>query len=77
MDFCDVNDTFLDNIFYRKYLICPQEFPLHEVFYYNDVANVRVNLNGAPRGTIQSGLATPHHYVQVWRFVFLHLHLQT
>ena len=50
---------------FRKYLLCPLQLPLHEIYYYNNSANIRYNLNATPRGIIQRGLATPHHYINV------------
>jgi len=50
---------------YRKYLIRPQSLPLHEVFYYNKVTDLRQHIDGCPRATIHRGLSSPYYYLQV------------
>ncbi|XP_033636011.1 origin recognition complex subunit 3-like [Asterias rubens] len=54
---------YLDSVF-RKYLVCPQTLTLHEIFYYNSVADVRRHINASPRAAIQTALNNPFHYLQ-------------
>ena len=50
---------------FRKHLLSPESLPLYEIFYYNDAATMKRHINGAPRATIQTGLARPYSYIQV------------
>lgn len=52
------------DITFRKYLSCPKSLPLHEVFYYDSVADVKRHLNSSPRSAVQTALASPHYYLQ-------------
>ena len=49
----------------RKYLIIPQSLVLHEILYYNNANDIRKQINGSPRVTIQKALSNPYHYLQV------------
>lgn len=55
---------FLDKEVFRKYLVSPLSLPLHEVYYYDDVATIRRTISGSPRITIQNGLAKPYTYLE-------------
>ncbi|XP_060580471.1 origin recognition complex subunit 3-like [Ruditapes philippinarum] len=48
----------------RKYLICPLNVPLHEIFYYNSSRTIKQRLNAAPRSALQMALSNPHYYLQ-------------
>ena len=50
----------------RKYLLSPHNLPLHEVYYYNNVVELRQRVDGCPRAAIHHGLSNPYHYLQVW-----------
>ena len=54
----------LDKMF-RKFLSCPFSLPLHEVYYYNNAAELRQYISASPRATMQRALAEPYHYVKV------------
>ncbi|XP_072036057.1 origin recognition complex subunit 3-like [Amphiura filiformis] len=54
---------YLHSVF-RKYLVCPQTLTLHEIFYYNNVGEVRRHINASPRAAIQTALDNPYHYLQ-------------
>ncbi|XP_063954258.1 origin recognition complex subunit 3-like [Lytechinus pictus] len=54
---------FFDSLF-SKYLLCPKTIPLHEVFYYNNVSEIRQRLNAPPRSAIQTALSNPNYYLQ-------------
>eukprot|EP00057_Strongylocentrotus_purpuratus_P034916 XP_797026.3 PREDICTED: origin recognition complex subunit 3 [Strongylocentrotus purpuratus] len=54
---------FFDALF-REYLPCPKNLPLHEVFYYNNVSEIRQRLNAPPRAAIQTALSNPNYYLQ-------------
>lgn len=49
---------------FREFLKSPNMMPLHEGFYYDDVANVKQHVIGNPRGAIQSALSNPSRYLE-------------
>ncbi|KAI0208243.1 Origin recognition complex subunit 3 [Lamellibrachia satsuma] len=59
------NETidYVDSVF-RKHLISSQKLPLHEVYYYDKVTDLRHRIDGCPRATIHRGLSSPYHYLQ-------------
>ncbi|XP_031567831.1 origin recognition complex subunit 3-like [Actinia tenebrosa] len=52
------------NQFFREYLTCPQNMPLHEVMYFDGITAVKQHLIGMPRVAIQTALTNPHHYLK-------------
>jgi origin recognition complex subunit 3 len=54
--------TTLDKMF-QKYLSCPAEQTLHEIFYYDQAETVKQRLSGCPRVAIQTALNNPRYYL--------------
>ena len=54
--------SMLDKMF-QKYLCCPAEQMLHEIFYYDQVETVKQRLSGCPRIAIQTALNNPRYYL--------------
>ncbi|KAK3583931.1 hypothetical protein CHS0354_033717 [Potamilus streckersoni] len=54
---------YYDSVF-RKYLVCPKNLPLHEIFYYDSSSTVKKHLNASPRSATQIALSNPHHHLQ-------------
>jgi origin recognition complex subunit 3 len=52
----------LDKMF-QKYLSCPAEQTLHEIFYYDQAETVKQRLSGHPRVAIQTALNNPRYYM--------------
>ena len=52
----------LDKMF-QKYLTCPAEQTLHEIFYYDQAETVKQSLSGCPRVAIQTALNNPRYYM--------------
>ena len=48
-----------------EYLVCPESLPLHEVYYYNAVGDLRRRVCAAPRAAIQNALMRPYTYLKV------------
>jgi len=48
-----------------EYLVCPESLPLHEVFYYSDVSDLRQHVCASPRTTIRNALLRPYTYLKV------------
>ncbi|PIK61241.1 putative origin recognition complex subunit 3 [Apostichopus japonicus] len=54
---------YLQKVF-RKILIIPHSLTLHEVFYFDNVYEVRQHLHASPRAAIQTALTNPYVYLQ-------------
>ncbi|KAL3882398.1 hypothetical protein ACJMK2_028742 [Sinanodonta woodiana] len=54
---------YFDSVF-RKYLICPKNLPLHEIFYYDAIGTVKKYLNASPRSATQLALSNPQYHLQ-------------
>lgn len=52
----------LDKMF-QRYLLCPSQQALHEVFYYDAIETVKQRLSGCPRVAIQTALNNPRYYL--------------
>lgn len=52
----------LDKMF-QRYLLCPSDQALHEVFYYDAIEIVKQRLSGCPRVAIQTALNNPRYYL--------------
>ncbi|KAM3962283.1 LOW QUALITY PROTEIN: origin recognition complex subunit 3 [Aphomia sociella] len=55
--------SYLDEMF-SKGLQPPHTQPFHEIFFFNDVASVKKQIVGAPRGALHTALSNPMHYLQ-------------
>ncbi|GAB1610878.1 origin recognition complex subunit 3-like isoform X1 [Argonauta hians] len=54
--------SYLDSSF-RTFLRCPSSVPLHEIFYYDSLAELQGFLAACPRVAIQKALSHPHSYL--------------
>ena len=52
-----------------EYVVCPESLTLHEVFYYNEVSELRRRVCAAPRAAIQQALMKPYNYLKVGNFM--------
>lgn len=48
---------------FTTYLIAPQEMPLHEAYYFDQVGSLRKHLSPAPRAALQTALSNPGYYL--------------
>ncbi|XP_013392318.1 origin recognition complex subunit 3-like [Lingula anatina] len=48
----------------RQYLKAPKLYPLYEIFYYDNLGEIRKHINGSPRIAVQTALSNPYHYLQ-------------
>ena len=52
-----------------EYLVCPESLPLHEVFYFSAVNDLRHRVCAAPRTAIRNALMRPYSYLKVWNWL--------
>ncbi|XP_013187102.2 origin recognition complex subunit 3 isoform X2 [Amyelois transitella] len=55
--------SYLEEMF-SKGLQPPHSQPFHEIYFFGDVASVRKQIVGSPRGAIHTALSNPVHYLQ-------------
>lgn len=56
--------SYLEEMF-SKGLQPPHAQPFHEIVFFSDVASVRKQIVGSPRGALHTALSNPVHYLQV------------
>ncbi|XP_067141152.1 origin recognition complex subunit 3 isoform X2 [Centruroides vittatus] len=59
---CNDLISYLKRVFGK--LTSPSNLPLHEVFYFDDVAAVERHMLPSPRAALQNALRHPHNYLQ-------------
>ena len=52
-----------------EFLVCPESLPLHEVFYFSAVSDLRNRICATPRSAIRNALMRPYNYLKVWNYM--------
>ncbi|XP_037961313.2 origin recognition complex subunit 3 [Plutella xylostella] len=55
--------NYLEKVFHKG-LQPPHTQPFHEIFFFSDVASVKKQIVGSPRGAVHTALSNPEHYLQ-------------
>lgn len=50
--------------YFQQYLITPDSFSFHEIFFFNDIG-IQNHVIGVHRAAIHTALNDPHYYLQV------------
>lgn len=60
-----LRDKILDALHehFQVLLACPMSRPLHEIFYFNDLASIKDQIKASPRCSIQRALIEPGKYL--------------